>query len=166
MVFRMQLSCLIIFAILLSNTMVSAKVIKKSSPLPSGNREYVFVRDGEEVAQQIVDEVSGEVVMTNGSIPDGPVHEYSSGGGLKKIWQYRDGLLEGITKEYDTRGRLAYEWHYRWGTLEEGSREFYPDGKVKAEFTFKHGVLQGPYREYYEGGQLRKEVHYLSLIHI
>ena len=83
MVFRRQLSCLIFLSILLSTTVVSAKVIKKSSPLPSGNREYVFVRDGEEVAQQIVDEVSGEVVVTNGSIPDGPVHEYNSGGGLK-----------------------------------------------------------------------------------
>ena len=49
MVCRRQLRSLIFLAVLLSTTVVSAKVIKKSVSLPSGNREYGFVRDGEEV---------------------------------------------------------------------------------------------------------------------
>ena len=70
--FQKQLGVIICIVLVFSSPVVLAKVIKKTIPLQSGNVKYSFVENGEEVAQQLVDAISGEVMETTGVVPDGP----------------------------------------------------------------------------------------------
>ena len=88
MQFQKHLSCIWLIVTVFSSSVALATVIKKATPLQSGNVEYSFVQDGEVVARQLVEAVSGEVMKTTGAVPDGPVHEDASeprvlgGGGI------------------------------------------------------------------------------------
>ena len=89
---KKQLSGVLLLVFVFSASAVFAKVVKKAAVHRLGSREYIFLQDGEEVARQIVDEVSGEVVKITGSIPDGIIHEYNSDGRLWYAWFYKGGL--------------------------------------------------------------------------
>lgn len=84
MQFQKHLRGILLILIVFSSPVVLATVVKETTPLQSGNVDCSFVQDGEEVARQLVDAVSGEVITTMGVVPDGPVHENNSDEALFK----------------------------------------------------------------------------------
>lgn len=103
----------------------------------NGTHIFIFYRGGKEIGREFFDG-SESTTKVVGTIPDGPVMEYSQTGDLKAVAHYVRNVPEGK------------------------ARSFYPDGRVYEEKFFEHGRLVGAYRTYYRDGALWHESFYLE----
>ena len=144
---------LVIF--LLSTAIVSAEVVRKKTSNPDGTTAYVFYSEGKEIAKQTVD-AAGNIIKTEGKIPDGVVKEYYKSGKLKGEGTVKDGKPEGIVKEYFESGKLKVEWNIKNGTLDGTTKRYYESGDIRCIDKYKNGQKIDR-KSYDEQGNLQRE---------
>jgi antitoxin component YwqK of YwqJK toxin-antitoxin module len=144
---------LVIF--LLSTAIVSAEVVRKATRNPDGTTSYVFYSDGKEIATQIMDG-TGNIIKTEGKIPDGVVKEYYKSGKLKGEGTVKDGKAEGIVKEYYESGKLKAEWSIKNGVPDGTVKRYYESGSIRCIDTYKNGQKLDR-KLYDEQGNLQRE---------
>ena len=144
---------LVIF--LLSTALLSAEVVRKQVRNPDGTMSYVFYSEGKEVAKQIVGG-DGNIIKSEGKIPDGIVKEYYKSGKLKGEGTVQDGMVQGIVKEYYESGKLKGEWNLKNGKLDGESKRYYERGGIRCIDTYKNGVKIDR-KSYDEQGNLQRE---------
>jgi len=147
------LCLLVIF--LLSAAIVSAEVVRKATRNPDGTTSYVFYSDGKEIATQIMDG-TGNIIKTEGKIPDGVVKEYYKSGKLKGEGTVKDGKAEGIVKEYYENGKLKAEWSIKNGVPDGTIKRYYESGSIRCIDTYKNGQKLDR-KLYDEQGNLQRE---------
>ena len=133
---KKALCLLVIF--LLSTAIVSAEVVRKATRNPDGTMSYLFYSDGKEVARQIIDG-AGNIIKTEGKIPDGVVKEYYKSGKLKGEGTIKNGKVEGIVKEYYESGKLKAEWCIKNGVPDGTTKKYYESGSIRCIDTYKNG---------------------------
>jgi antitoxin component YwqK of YwqJK toxin-antitoxin module len=144
---------LYILAVLLSLSAGCAEVTRKAMLSPDGTVEYVFYMDGGEIAQQKEDEY-GNILHTNGKIPDGTVKGYDESGRLEYECNYKDNKLEGVSRVYYESGKLMKEWGYKNNKLNGLTKWFSENGTLLRQFSYKDGIRDGMTRKFYENGEI------------
>ncbi|MDB5256929.1 MAG: phophatidylinositol-4-phosphate 5-kinase [Chitinophagaceae bacterium] len=84
-------------------------------------------------------------------------YEIGNGQALKKVAEYKDGVLNGPYLEYYSNGNVKTDAHYVKGELEGVRKHFFENGKMKAEETYKGGKRNGLYKYYYKNGNVETE---------
>ena len=92
------------------------------------------------------------------NLPDGVMEEFFAGGQVKKIVNYKAGLLDGDFFEFNEEGELLLS-----GTYEQGQRSgdwvvYRSDGTKKSEYTYRNNLLEEFALSYYPSGQLAERI--------
>lgn len=117
-----------------------------------GKGEYVFFKDGRQIAREWKDELGIENV--EGDIPDGIVRTYyedSNGNETNAVfaeWSYKNGRLEGISRVYGENGLLEEELHYSDGKIDRILKKYYENGKLSFESTISNIDGHATFEEY------------------
>ena len=93
-----------------------------------------------------------------GNLPDGVMEEFFAGGQVKKIVNYKAGILDGGFFEFNEEGELLLS-----GTYEQGQRSgdwvvYRSDGTKKSEYTYRNNLLEEFALSYYPSGQLAERI--------
>lgn len=93
-----------------------------------------------------------------GNLPDGVMEEFFAGGQVKKIVNYKAGILDGGFFEFNEEGELLLS-----GTYEQGQRSgdwvvFRSDGTKKSEYTYRNNLLEEFALSYYPSGQFAERI--------
>ena len=92
------------------------------------------------------------------NLPDGVMEEFFAGGQVKKIVNYKAGLLDGDFFEFNEEGELLLS-----GTYEQGQRSgdwvvYRSDGTKKSEYTYRNNLLEEFALSYYPSEQLAERI--------
>ncbi len=120
------------------------------------------------------------------NLPDGVMEEFFAGGQVKKIVNYKAGLLDGDFFEFDEEGELLLsgnyeqgqrngdwvvyrsdgtkksEYTYRINLLEEFALSYYPSGKLAERIPFEKGVVNGIYESFFPDGKLQQSLEFVD----
>ncbi len=83
---------------------------------------------------------------------------YDSTRTVKAIYNYKNGLLDGVQKEFYQNGKLHREYYLTEGIKDQYGREYNQDGKLIFERNLKNG--NGIGTDYYENGMKMREREY------
>lgn len=146
-----------------------------------------FYVDGKQIAEETVSS-NGATLELLGSIPDGPVKEFSENGKLKTEATYQNNKLHGLLIRYDDNGQLLSKETYDQGIL-RGPAEYFSyaqntvlhtvcsymnalldgqfvltqqDGIVRECATYAKGRLNGPRHTYYASSVLESEENFVD----
>lgn len=106
--------------------------IAKVNRIFSSSIEVVFTPNGDTL--EINNYKHGKL---NGQIF---VFSYDSVYPSKKLYNYKDGILDGVAAEY-LNGRKRFEWNYNKGNKEGIFKAFYPNGNLKWDGYFFNNRL-------------------------
>ena len=92
------------------------------------------------------------------NLSDGVMEEFFAGGEVKKIVNYKAGILDGGFFEFNEEGELLLS-----GTYEQGQRSgdwvvYRSDGTKKSEYTYRNNLLEEFALSYYPSGQLAERI--------
>ncbi|MGF1450241.1 MAG: toxin-antitoxin system YwqK family antitoxin [Opitutales bacterium] len=145
---------------------------------------FTFLRNGRAQATGHWGE-AGIFVVDSGRLADGRWVQYYDTGKVRRVFQAKDGQLNGTCQVYYESGRLEREGtfvngrehgqsllYYPTGMLKgrsayqsglkHGLTElFYGSGEKKSEMTFADGVPHGEQRIFFESGKLEVQVHFV-----
>ena len=169
------------------------EVSQKAAPIYPGtvlktNKDVrAFYVNGKQIAEETVSS-NGATLELLGSIPNGPVKEFSENGKLKTEATYQDNKLHGLLIHYDENGHVLSKETYDQGVL-KGPAEYFSyarntklhtlcsyinalldgpftltqkDGKVREQSTYAKGRLNGPRKTYYASGAPETEEMYID----
>ena len=169
------------------------EVSQKAEPIYPGtllkvNKDVrAFYVDGKQIAEETISS-NGATLELLGSIPDGPVKEFSENGKLKTEAVYQNNKLHGLLVRYDDNGQVLSKETYEQGVL-KGMAEYFSytqqtvlhtlcnylntmldgpftlsqsDGKVREQSTYSKGRLHGPRKTYYASGMPEAEEMYIE----
>ncbi len=169
------------------------EVSQKATPIYPGtvlktNKDVrAFYVDGKQIAEETVS-ANGATLELLGSIPDGPVKEFSENGKVKTEAVYQNNKLHGLLIRYDDNGQVLSKETYDQGVL-KGTAEYFSyarhttlhtlcnyfntlldgpftlsqaDGKVREQSTYSKGRLNGPRKTYYASGKPEAEEMYIE----
>lgn len=141
-----------------------------------------FYVDGKQIAEETISS-NGATLELLGTIPDGPVKEFSENGKLKTEAVYQNNKLNGLLVRYDDNGQILSKETYAQGVL-KGPAEYFSyaqqhvlhttcnyvaalldgeftltqeGGTVREQATYEKGHLHGPRKTYYANGVLEAE---------
>ena len=130
-------------------------VASYNGDVPEGvRREYTL--DGKIVAGYIFHKgkMTGEGIVDEEGIKDGPWKEYYEEGGLRSVGMYDKGNPVGEWKYYYENGRIEQQGKYnKKGKLDGIWKWYFEDGSLKREQAFIAGQEDGEYIEYDESGK-------------
>lgn len=92
------------------------------------------------------------------NLPDGVMEEFFAGGQVKKIVNYKAGLLDGIFFEFNEEGELLLSGNYEQGQRSGDWVVNRSDGTKKSEYTYLNNLLEGFALSYYPSGQLAERI--------
>ncbi len=116
------------------------------------------------------------------NLPDGVMEEFFAGGQVKKIVNYKAGILDGDFFEFDEEGELLFsgryeqgqrsgdwvvyrsdgtkksEYLYRNNLLEEFALSYYPSGQLAERIPFEQGVVNGLYESFFPDGRMQQSL--------
>ena len=97
---------------------------------------YDPTQDTVPVPSKKLSKQGGILLGTDGEPMNGSVSTLYDGNAEQRhmIYEYRKGVLHGLTKGRNRRGEPVYEARYAKGELEQGSEEFSGEGMTKEEF--------------------------------
>ena len=169
------------------------EVSQKATPiypgtvLKTGKDVRAFYIDGKQIAEETISS-NGATLELLGSIPDGPVKEFSENGKLKTEAVYQNNKLHGLFIRYDDNGQVLSKETYDQGIL-KGPAEYFSyagrnvlhtlcsyssalldgpftltqkDGKIREQSTYAKGRLNGTRKTYYASGTLEAEEMYIE----
>lgn len=172
---------------------VELEAVQKAAPIYPGTvlktskDVRAFYVDGKQIAEETISS-NGATLELLGSIPNGPVKEFSENGKLKTEAVYHDNKLHGLLIRYDENGHVISKETYDRGTL-KGPAEYFSyarntvfhtlcsyinalldgpftltqkDGKVREQSTYAKGRLDGPRKTFYPTGALEAEEMYID----
>jgi antitoxin component YwqK of YwqJK toxin-antitoxin module len=114
---------------------------------------YTF-RDGQ---------ITGQGIMTEQGIKQGPWKEYYSDGKLKAEGDYSEGKKVGGWKYYYPDGTLEQEGYYNTeGLLDALWKWYYPSGALLREENYLNGLADGSSVEYDENGNIVTSGEYIE----
>lgn len=119
--------------------------------------ELVFYKNGKKIAKRIYQE--GEIILSEGEIPDGQVVERYDSGKIKNIFTYKNGKRNGKAFGFYESGKLKKEVIFLDDNPIGISKMYYENGNLMVESKIVDGK-NIYYKEYYENGQLKQEVYY------
>lgn len=93
-----------------------------------------------------------------GNLPDGVMEEFFAGGQVKKIVNYKAGILDGGFFEFNEEGELLYSGNYEQGERTGDWAVYRSDGTKKSEYTYQNNLLEGFALSYYPSGQLAERI--------
>ena len=141
-----------------------------------------FYVDGKQIAEETVSS-NGATLELLGTIPDGPVKEFSENGKLKTDAIYKNNKLNGLLIRYDDNGQILSKETYDQGVL-KGPADYFSyaqrtklhttcnylnalldgeftltqeDGTVRERSVYQKGRLNGPRETYYASGVLEAQ---------
>ena len=146
-----------------------------------------FYVDGKQIAEETISS-NGATLELLGSIPDGPVKEFSENGKLKTDATYQNNKLHGLLIRYDENGQILSKETYDQGVL-KGPAEYFSyaqnrvlhtacnylgalldgqflltqnDGVVRECAAYAKGRLNGPRHTYYANSKLESEENFVD----
>ncbi|OPY68766.1 MAG: MORN repeat variant [Syntrophorhabdus sp. PtaU1.Bin050] len=125
----------------------------------SGTHTFIFYRGGEEIGREFCDG-SDNTIKFVGTIPDGPVMEYSQTGALKAVVRYIGNMPEGKATSFYPDGRVYEEKSFENGRLTGVHLTYYRDGALWNESFYVDGLLDGKCMTYYENRAVETVSHY------
>ncbi|MBN1670271.1 MAG: toxin-antitoxin system YwqK family antitoxin [Kiritimatiellae bacterium] len=132
----------------------SEKLTGRKVKLGSGESEYVFYRNGAELARAAWDE-DGVFMVRQGRVPDGIYTLYYDSGKLQAEFPFKHGQLNGLCRTYFETGKLEKEASFLSGKEEGVSKSYYKSGELQGEATFLNGQREGTTKLYYPSGALK-----------
>jgi antitoxin component YwqK of YwqJK toxin-antitoxin module len=87
--------------------------------------------------------------------PHATVTKRFANGQVRRVAEYHDGLLDGVTRGWYENGSPMYEYTYRDGVYEGRSIQWFANGQKFIEQTFSKGHEAGLQRMWNEDGTLR-----------
>lgn len=107
--------------------------------------------------------ITGQGIMTEEGIKQGPWKEYYSDGQLKAEGIYDKGNKVGGWKYYYPDGTLEQEGYYSTDGLADGAwKWYYPTGTLHREENYLYGLADGPSVEYDDIGNIVTSGEYLE----
>ena len=121
-----------------------------------------------------------------GNLPDGVMEEFFAGGQVKKIVNYKAGILDGGFFEFNEEGELLLsgtyeqgqrsgdwvvyrsdgtkksEYNYRNNLLEEFALSYYPSGQLAERIPFAQGVVNGFYESFFPDGKVQQSLEFVD----
>ena len=122
----------------------------------------------------------------HGNLPDGVMEEFFAGGQVKKIVNYKAGILDGGFFEFNEEGELLLsgtyeqgqrsgdwvvyrsdgtkksEYNYRNNLLEEFALSYYPSGQLAERIPFAQGVVNGFYESFFPDGKVQQSLEFVD----
>ena len=92
------------------------------------------------------------------NLPDGVMEEFFAGGQVKKIVNYKAGLLDGDFFEFNEEGELLLSGNYEQGQRSGDWVVYRSDGTKKSEYTYRNNLLEEFALSYYPSGQLAERI--------
>jgi len=92
------------------------------------------------------------------NLPDGVMEEFFSGGQVKKIVNYKAGILDGDFFEFNEDGELLFSGRYEQGQRSGEWMVYRSDGTKKSEYTYRSNLLEEFALTYYPSGQLAERI--------
>ena len=93
-----------------------------------------------------------------GNLPNGVMEEFFAGGQVKKIVNYKAGILDGGFFEFNEEGELLLSGNYEQGQRSGDWVVYRSDGTKKSEYTYLNNLLEGFALSYYPSGQLAERI--------
>jgi antitoxin component YwqK of YwqJK toxin-antitoxin module len=78
-----------------------------------------------------------------------------SNGRIRRVAEYRDGVLDGVTRGWYETGAPMYQYAYRDGVYEGRAIQWFPNGQKYTEQNYSKGYEAGLERMWNEDGTLR-----------
>lgn len=91
---------------------------------------------------------------------DQVAREYYSDGVIKSETQVKDTLAHGLKKLYDRDGGLKSVYTFNMGKLDGPGVSYYPNGKLEQKMFYKNGKREGTTLWYYSSGELYRSIPY------
>ncbi|MFC1825609.1 toxin-antitoxin system YwqK family antitoxin [Thermodesulfobacteriota bacterium] len=136
---------------------VKLNIVNRNSDNP--RYELVFYHEGEKVAKRVFE--NGNVILTEGEIPDGQVIEKYNGGKIRNIFAYQKGKRNGKAFSFYENGKLKKESIYLNDNPVGITKMYFENGNLKMVSKTENGK-NVYYKDYHENGQLKQEVYYKS----
>jgi antitoxin component YwqK of YwqJK toxin-antitoxin module len=92
------------------------------------------------------------------NLPDGVMEEFFAGGQVKKIVNYKAGILDGDFFEFNEEGELLFSGNYELGQRSGDWVVYQSDGTKKSEYTYRNNLLEEFALSYYPSGQLAERI--------
>ena len=92
------------------------------------------------------------------NLPDGVMEEFFAGGQVKKIVNYKAGILDGDFFEFNEEGELLFSGRYEQGQRSGEWIVYRSDGTKKSEYTYRSNLLEEFALSYYPSGQLAERI--------
>ena len=92
------------------------------------------------------------------NLPDGLMEEFFAGGEVKKIVNYKAGILDGGFFEFNEEGELLLSGNYEQGERSGDWVVYRSDGTKKSEYTYRNNLLEEFALSYYPSGQLAERI--------
>jgi antitoxin component YwqK of YwqJK toxin-antitoxin module len=92
------------------------------------------------------------------NLPDGVMEEFFAGGQVKKIVNYKAGILDGDFFEFNEEGELLFSGRYEQGQRSGEWVVYRSDGTKKSEYTYRSNLLEEFALSYYPSGQLAERI--------
>jgi len=92
------------------------------------------------------------------NLPDGVMEEFFAGGQVKKIVNYKAGILDGDFFEFNEEGELLFSGRYEQGQRSGEWMVYRSDGTKKSEYTYRSNLLEEFALSYYPSGQLAERI--------
>ena len=92
------------------------------------------------------------------NLPDGVMEEFFAGGQVKKIVNYKAGILDGGFFEFNEEGELLLSGNYEQGQRSGDWVVYRSDGTKKSEYTYRNNLLEEFALSYYPSGQLAERI--------
>lgn len=117
--------------------------------------ETLFEQEKIVRSDEIIRDVSGNKLKSNGQIFTGKVVEYFPDG-RPKLWrEVKDGFADGLWMEWLENGNLRYRAYWKKGKGDGLWQYFHDNGRIRAEGFYSEDLAEGVHYEWHDNGQLR-----------
>lgn len=91
---------------------------------------------------------------------NGTMKNYYLDNNIKEIYNFKNGLEDGLFVEFKINGDTAVTGYYDQGIKTGTWKQFFYNGKVEKIANYKNNKLDGQYQLFYDNGQLRTTGYY------
>ena len=144
-----------------SNTTEKATPIYPGTVLKTGKDVRAFYVEGKQIAEETLS-ANGATLELLGTIPDGPVKEFTENGKLKTEAVYQNNKLHGLLIRYDDNGQVLSKETYDQGIL-KGPAEYLSytrQATFKTQCNYKNALLDGAFTLSQADGTIREKATY------
>jgi antitoxin component YwqK of YwqJK toxin-antitoxin module len=99
--------------------------------------------------------VMADAPSANELRPHSTVTKRFSNGRIRRVAEYHDGVLDGVTRGWYESGAPMYRYSYRDGAYEGRSLQWFSNGQKFTQQTYSKGHEAGLQRMWNENGTLR-----------